>query len=583
MNLSRKKNTQLQLFLIFLTAFLFSPFLYTTKVAASDDKAPKEVELKTKIVETTVYRKDDVRIIRRGKIEVTTGLYKLICTDFPSRTSSSSIQVEGNGSAEAKITGIDIRDTENLYTKSPEYNKLLKDLEKLNLKEDSLAIQQKSLNKRLKFVLSLSNFSLESANEELARESFDIKDWQNLLNFIENENTSIENKISDIRRKSGKIKENIQSISLKLNNMRVSKKGKEVIIDCEVMSAGDLTINFSYLVGFAAWTPEYVLRYNKLTQTIDLSYKALVEQKSGENWENVYVLLSTARPHLGAAPPKLTPSYIRTRPIYPSISRMSNTKNVNESLAMKSSIIKTSDELHVRGGRDHSINFSLEETETSKSGFSANFAIKNPISISSGATRRVLIKRVKIPVELSLYSCPRLSEHTFAAGKITNTMDIPILEGTGGIYVETKPSENSIPITTFVGNENILSAASGEKITVHLGIDQDIKVKHKLEKREYLSKKKNKRTEIRYHYTITAENFKKHDVELTIEDRLPVSTMDDIDVDDIDIKPQPDTRRDDGIITWKLPLKNGEKINISIEYTIKFPGDWPESRIINLE
>jgi uncharacterized protein (TIGR02231 family) len=261
---------------------------------------------------------------------------------------------------------------------------------------------------------------------------------------------------------------------------------------------------------------------------------------------------------------------------------MSNTKNIDEALAMKSSIIKTSDELHVRGGSSsHPITH--EETKTTNSEFSANFAIKNPISISSGATRRVLVKRTKLPVELSLYSCPRLSEHVFAAGKITNSMDIPIIEGTGEVYVETKPSENSIPITTFVGKERILSSASGGKITVHLGIDQDIKVKHKLEKREYLSKKGDKRTEIRYHYTITAENFKKHDVELTIEDRLPVSTMDDIDVDDIDIKPQPDTKRDDGIITWKLPLKSGEKINISIEYTIKFPGDWPESRIINLE
>ncbi len=582
MNLSRKKNPPLHLIFILFTVFLFSLFLYTPKVALSADKTPKEKKLKTKIVEATVYRKQNVRVIRQAKIEVTPGLYKLICSDLPRRTSSESIQVEGSGSAEAIIAGIDVRSIENSHTNSPEYNNLLKDMEKLTLQKDSLAIQLASLDKRLKFVSSLSNFSLESANEELARESFDIEDWQNLLDFIERENRRIEHKIINIKRESAKIKEKIQTLSSKLHNMRVSKQGKEVVIDCEVITAGGLTINLSYLVQYAVWTPEYVLRYNKSEQTVDLNYKALIGQTTGEDWKDVPVLLSTARPHLGAAPPKLTPFYIRTRPVSLRIPGVS-TKKVDEAVALKTGI--RSSKLHVRGGSvgSESPPISREETKITKSEFSANFAIKSPLSITSGATRRVLIKKTKLPVELSLYSCPRLLEHAFAAGKITNSMDIPILEGTGGVYVEIKPSEDSTPVSTFVGNEKILSTASGQKVTVHLGIDQDIKVKHKLEKREYLSKKGDKQTRIRYHYMITVENFKKHFVDLTLEDRLPVSTMKDINVGDFDIKPQPDTKRDDGIIRWKLPLEAGQKISISIEYTIKFPGDWPEKRIINLE
>ena len=580
MNFSRKKTPPPHLFSILFTAFLFSLFLYTPKLAVSADNPTKEKMLKTKIVEATVYRQKDARVMRRGKIEVTPGLYKFICSDLPKRTSGESIQVEGSGSAEAIITGIYVGNIENLHTESPEYNNLLKEMQKLTLQNDSLTIQRESLDKRLKFVSSLSNFSLESANEELARESFDIKDWQTLLNFIECENRRIEHEIYGIKRESAEIKETIQNLSRKLNNMRVSKQGKGVVIDCDVKTAGDLTINLSYLVQYAEWTPKYVLRFNKPEQTIDLSYKALVQQTTGEDWKDVPVTLSTARPHLGASPPKLTPSYIRTRPISPRIPGTGSRKNADDSILESGAMSK---ELHVRGGSAESHPISYEETERTKSGFSANFAIKSPLSLSSGATRRVLVERTKLPVELSLYSCPRLSEHTFAAGKITNSMDIPILEGVGGVYVEIKPSENSTPVSTFVGNEKIISALSGEKISLHLGIDQEIKVKHKLEKREYLSKKGDKRTKIRYHYTITVENFKKRDVELTLEDRVPVSTMDDINVGDIDIKPQPDTKQNNGIIRWKLSLKEGQKIIISIEYTIKFPGDWPERRIINLE
>ena len=263
MKLIPKKNEPRRIFFILIATLLFSFLLYAPKPAASTDKNPNEIEVKTSIIEATIYSRDYVRVLRRGKIELKPGLYKFICPDFPSRTSNSSIQVEGSGSAEAKISGINIQDTQNLYTNSLEYKKLLKEMEKLTLQEDSLSIQQKSLNKRLKFVSSLSNFSLESANEELARESFDIKDWQNLLNFIENENTRIEHKISEIKSKSDEIEENINIILRKLKNMRVTKQGKEVVIDCDVISAGDLTLNLTYLVQSAMWTPEFVLRFNK--------------------------------------------------------------------------------------------------------------------------------------------------------------------------------------------------------------------------------------------------------------------------------------------------------------------------------
>ena len=129
--------------------------------------------------------------------------------------------------------------------------------------------------------------------------------------------------------------------------MRVSKQGKEVVIDCEVKTAGDLTINLSYLVQYAQWTPEYVLRFNKSDQTIDLSYKALVGQTTGEDWKDVPVTLSTARPHLGAAPPKLTPSYIRTRPISPRIPAAGSRKNADDSILGGA----MSKKLHVRAGR----------------------------------------------------------------------------------------------------------------------------------------------------------------------------------------------------------------------------------------
>ena len=76
--------------------------------------------------------------------------------------------------------------------------------------------------------------------------------------------------------------------------------------------------------------------------------------------------------------------------------------------------------------------------------------------------------------------------------------------------------------------------------------------------------------------------FRKGTVEVSVADRIPVSTMKEIEVDDVDLSPKPDEQKENGILTWKLSLVPGAKQEIRINYTIAFPGDWPE-HYINLD
>ena len=46
------------------------------------------------------------------------------------------------------------------------------------------------------------------------------------------------------------------------------------------------------------------------TRKFVLSLNALLTQKSGEDWENVALKLSTARPGMGSLPPKLEPIWV---------------------------------------------------------------------------------------------------------------------------------------------------------------------------------------------------------------------------------------------------------------------------------
>ena len=112
---------------------------------------------------------------------------------------------------------------------------------------------------------------------------------------------------------------------------------------------------------------------------------------------------------------------------------------------------------------------------------------------------------------------------------------------------------------------------------MYLGVDQNVKVEHTLKKKEVLSKAKDKTTKVRYTYLITAESFRRGSTELQVADRVPVSTIREVKIDDLKLVPEPDETdepdesEDDGLVTWTFQMDPGGKREISIEYVVEYP------------
>src|SRR5205085_4008883 len=70
--------------------------------------------------------------------------------------------------------------------------------------------------------------------------------------------------------------------------------------------AGGGTVRLNYLVSNASWHPQYKFRTGgKEKDPVVVEYQAAVEQKTGEDWTNANITLSTAQPLLNASPPDL--------------------------------------------------------------------------------------------------------------------------------------------------------------------------------------------------------------------------------------------------------------------------------------
>ncbi len=563
----------------FTVLLIVFPALSFFAAAPAVPKEEQKITLKTKIVSATVYS-DRAQVTRSGKINVDAGPSKLVCDDLPRGFNESSLQVEGRGTAQARIMGVDIVKVRGLAAESPRYKELTAKLEKLTGKRDTLKIELNALNSSVVYLDNYAKFPFEKADAKLTTEIFRVQDWKNVLDFIGTERVKTNEKMDALTKRMKKLTEEIDWINGQLSEMQMKDDwSKRVIVDCEVSAPGDLVLAFTYQVPGANWAPEYLIRYGAAQEAIELTYNARIQQSTGEDWLNVAVTLSTARPQLGAAPPEIVPWYLQRRMIHSlAVDR------VSEAGALKSGLVKKM-EAPVPTEAQPEQEFEAERpgAELASTEFAATFSIPKAVDLPSGADpRRALILQEKLSGKLSRYTAPRLSPNAFIKGDVKNTLDVPLLGGAADVYIETTPPGGRGKTSNFVGKEMIKTVVTDQEFAVHLGIDQDFKISHKLEKKEYLTKEGAITRKIRYHYLITLESFKKEAVAIALQDRIPVSTLKEVKVTDVDLEPKPSEQREDGILTWNLNPAPKVKQEIRIVYTIELPGDWPEYSI-NLE
>ncbi len=627
-----------------------------------------ETTLETKIISATVYGRQ-AQIVRRGEVTISEGSTSITCSDLPEKFVESSLDIEASGLIGARIIGVDLRRHEPQEAESRKHQELIDELNMLQARRDSVSNVGNTIRRRVQLTDSVADLSAERGREQLIDGTFSPTQWKELLAFFERERLGTSEREQEIRRVISAIDKRIRWVSEEISLKQLGNVGKEVVIDCDSTTPGKLTVEISYLVPDASWNPEYTLRYEEESEQVELTYSALIGQATGEDWDDVSVVLSTASPQFGAALPELAPKHLGLvsgaltgrvtdastgRPIgYANVTlqgtpyggmsdadgvyvipeiplgvysvtvsfvgyererrspvrieagrsaradfalrqstlaaeevvmEASSTKvrpinTVQEAVATQPGVVLHEGETHIRGGRSSEVKTYTElpplvphvEAQVSGSQFAANLEIPKPVTLGTGdEPRRSLVVIEDLPGKFVLHAVPRLSDRVFVRGTMRNPLDFPILPGMADVYVETALEGTSSGITNFVGESKLDAVASGEEFTMYLGADQNVKVERATEK-HVLSKARDKTMKVRYGYTIIARSFKKHPNELWVTDRIPVSSLRDVKVDDVEITPAPDELTEDGLLTWKLNIAPGQELQIDVSYVIEYP------------
>ena len=201
--------------------------------------------------------------------------------------------------------------------------------------------------------------------------------------------------------------------------------------------------------------------------------------------------------------------------------------------------------------------------QTSDEQSSISFHIPRPLDIpSDGTLHGTVVAIEQLPVSIEYLAVPKLSPYVFLKSEIVNRAAYPLLAG----------KVNTFAGNTYIGSSQLKKVAAGDKFDLFFGTDDQVTVK-----REELKQHKEagmlSKNKVSYRYRIELGNFRKEPLTITLRDQLPIPGDEEIKVllDEPSIKP--DEVKSDGTITWKTPLKAGEKKELTFGIVVEYPKD----------
>jgi uncharacterized protein (TIGR02231 family) len=311
---------------------------------------------------------------------------------------------------------------------------------------------------------------------------------------------------------------------------------------------------------------------NANEKSIALAYHGITRQNTGEDWKDVALTLSTARPSLGGAAPEPRPWTLdvfvdRPAPVAPAYGReMRSTAATGMVLSAskpKSALEQTADAKD--GAQVEHFDAASARATLDTAATSASFKVAAPASVpSDNSPQKIPVTTATLAATPEYLTTPKLQPAAFLTAKVVNTSDFPLLAGAMNVFLDG----------TFVATSALRTVMSGEKFDLALGADEGIAVKHKRVRRfTEDTGLTNSGKRITYEYLLTIQNNKKTAARVIVADQVPVSRNEKIVVKQLapeakDVKPAAD-----GTLKWTLELKPAEKRELTLKFTIDYPND----------
>ncbi len=521
-------------------------------------------ELQTQIVEATVYP-DRARITRRGTASLEPGLYKLEIAELPLALDSSSVRAGGKftastGNGSARLLGVDVRKVFYQETPALQAKELEDQIQALEDQDKALADQAEALGVQDKFARSVA----EKAGEQLARgvafARADIGQGNALMSFVAQELARTQDGLHKVIVQRRELAKQLDKLRNQLRLLQGSR-GRErytATVEVEATTGGTLSVDLIYVVSNGGWQPLYDLRLTNAT--LELMYLGQVTQRTGEDWNDVSLVLSTARPALAAGLPEWEPWYLDAyQPPIPQ--RLERSMLAGAAAPPMAAAPAAEPMVMMKAAAPVAMEAVTATVEDA--GPSITFRLPQKVTIpADGEPHKVTVAIAKLESKLDYVTVPKLTESVYRRAKVKNS-ELTLLPGKASLFVEGD----------FIGVTPLKQTAPGEDFELYLGVDDRVYVKRELKVREVDKRFLQDRRRLHYGYESEVRNLSPDKIALEIHDQLPVSRHESIKVKLESADPKPSEQSELNELTWKLTLEPGTKRFARFDFSVEHPRD----------
>jgi uncharacterized protein (TIGR02231 family) len=201
-------------------------------------------------------------------------------------------------------------------------------------------------------------------------------------------------------------------------------------------------------------------------------------------------------------------------------------------------------------------------------GFQVVFRIPGRIAVPAGqGSKSFRIASAAIAPELMAHAVPALAETAFLQASFKHGEDAPLLPGRVSIYRDG----------VFIGRSPMTLAAKDEVVRLGFGADEKVKVVRTVVRKTegtagLIGSSKTDERE----FKTVIRNAHEFAIRVAIEDQLPVSETEDIQVEMLPVTTQPtarDLRDRRGVMEWAFEAKPGESREIKLGWRLRWPKD----------
>jgi uncharacterized protein (TIGR02231 family) len=454
--------------------------------------------------------------------------------------------------------GVDVRRHHYVETPAAQVQQLEKEIEMLNDQLRNLEDDKAGWLAHAKYLDGLRQSTTEFA-KGLSRGKSTIADQLELTQFLQEQDGALRTAVRqldveqrDLKRQLDKLQRELKEVSSARPRQRYQAQ-----IEIEVLEAGSFQPTLTYLVKNAGWKPLYDVR---LTDSGDVAvgYLAQITQNTGQDWQDVDLVVSTARPALSQRLPELKPWFVDAfRPPQPRAK-----PKMMRAAAAATAVTEAAPVPAPAMAAPQAREAEVAVAEVQDSGTAVSFAVSGKSDIpSDGSPHKTTLNQFSLPPEMDYLVVPKHTDAVFRRAKLKNSSSSPLMEGPANLFVGDE----------YIGRSKLEYTPTNGEIELLMGVEERITIERELVKRDVDKRLLRDNRQLRYGYEIKMKNLLPETAIIELQDQIPVSRHEQIKIKLDKVEPEPAEKSDLNIMEWKLSLASDSEQVVRYEYTVEHP------------